>query len=404
MPLCEAATQMGLRCTRNAYGQPLCGIHRNNPNVRLFADIGHEVIDTRVRCRLCTRLAVPDLTHCRQHEQLRPRPDLPPEQRCVHGRCMRAAGQHQRCVRHIQRFVAQQRMMMWEEMYNPGLIRVMDNRETWPHVIQEWRGRIGGFIDANFVMQLEVELAREMRIPALWNRYMAGDAPMNVDGVINWRFGDPGWDDDDDWAPRRAPLPPPRTELEAFTRDVQNVHTPMVVVLTNSGLNILLNVEVPPSQNTYVEVNAAFATHIASNRIQTSLDVIRDVHRDMKRWYRTADCRSEGDFLYKRLLDGLWTKIKQSSDRPELEVRLWEELVDSVGMCCGGHISRLANVLSGFDHAFAPELSPAEKLQNKMAAIAGMDGGIILQVAEAMAVFQELNIPRDQWAPWIDAL
>jgi hypothetical protein len=39
-----------------------------------------------------------------------------------------------------------------------------------------------------------------------------------------------------------------------------------------------------------------------------------------------------------------------------------------------------------------------------MAAIAGMDGGIILQVAEAMAVFQELNIPRDQWAPWIDAL
>jgi hypothetical protein len=39
-----------------------------------------------------------------------------------------------------------------------------------------------------------------------------------------------------------------------------------------------------------------------------------------------------------------------------------------------------------------------------MAVISGMDGGIILQVAEAMAAFKELNVPEDQWEAWIDAL
>jgi hypothetical protein len=73
-------------------------------------------------------------------------------------------------------------------------------------------------------------------------------------------------------------------------------------------------------------------------------------------------------------------------------------------MCCDGHITRLANVLCGFDDAFTPELSPAEQLQNRMAVIAGMDTGIILQAAEAMKTLTEFNVPREQWEPWIDAL
>jgi hypothetical protein len=64
----------------------------------------------------------------------------------------------------------------------------------------------------------------------------------------------------------------------------------------------------------------------------------------------------------------------------------------------------LTNVLCGFDDAFAPELTPAEKLQNRMSVIAGMEGGIILQVAEAMSAFKEFNVPDTQWEAWIDAL
>jgi hypothetical protein len=124
----------------------------------------------------------------------------------------------------------------------------------------------------------------------------------------------------------------------------------------------------------------------------------------MKRWYRTATCRTEGDYLYKRVLDGLWFKIKTSPVKDELVIRLWQEVVDSLGMCCDGHISRLTNVLCGFDEAFAPELTPGEKLQNRMAVIASMEGGIILQTAQALAAFKEFDIPREQWNAWIDAL
>jgi hypothetical protein len=173
---------------------------------------------------------------------------------------------------------------------------------------------------------------------------------------------------------------------------------------TNSALQILLNADIPSDQKTVTESHVCFMTHIALDRIKSNLTEIGAVDRDVKRWYRTASCREEQDFLYKRVLDGLWAKIKVSPVRQELEIRLWQEMLDSVGMCCDGHISRLTNVLCGFDEAFAPELSPAEKLQNRMAVISAMEGGVILQTAEALAAFKEFGVPRDQWEAWVDAL
>ena len=242
------------------------------------------------------------------------------------------------------------------------------------------------------IQHLEISLARDMVIPELWNLHMGGHAPMNDHGEIGWRFVN------------QQPRAAPRGELEAFVQDNQNVHTRVVTEQTNSALQILLNTDVPSNQRTVAESHLKFMEHVALDRIHTTLDVIDQVDRDVKRWYRTITCRTDGDYLYKRLLDGLWAKIKTSPVHQELEIRLWQEMVDSVGMCCDGHITRLANVLCGFDEAFAPELSPAEKLQNRMAVIANMDCGIILQTAHALAAFKEFNIPRDQWEPWVDAL
>ena len=226
---------------------------------------------------------------------------------------------------------------------------------------------------------------------------MGDHAPMDAFGQIAWLI----MVNDDE-----LPLPraPPRTELEGFSRDTQNIHTRVVTQQTNTALDILLNTDVPSDQNTLAETIWCFRTLVTNDHIKTSRTEMTQVDRDMKRWYRTETCRMEGDFLYKRTLDGLWAKIKTSSLRHELEIRLWQEMVDSLGMCSDGHISRLTNVLCGFDDAFAPELSPAEKLQNRMAVIAEMEGGIILQVATAVAAFKELNIPEEQWEAWIDAL
>jgi hypothetical protein len=334
---------------------------------------------------------------------MRPRPDLPAEQRCVHRGCMRVIDQHQRCARHVHGFIRRQRIRLWREMYDPGLIQVVERPDLWREVIQGWNIQIGQpFVDVGFIQTLELNLARELRIPELWNRHMGNNAPMDERGHIGWQFG---FEDDDDVVfVGAAPRPPPRTELEAFARDNQNIHTRVVTEQTNTSLDILLNADVPDSQKTITETHMMIIDHVATGRIQTSLEQIGDVDRDVKRWYRTGTCRSQHDFLYKRTLDGLWSKIKTSALRQELEIRLWQEMVDSLGMCCDGHISRLTNVLCGFDDAFAPPLSPAEQLQNRMSVIAAIEGDLILQTAEALAALKEFKVPEDQWEAWIDAL
>jgi len=309
---------------------------------------------------------------------------------------MRAGGEHNRCVRHRPVFIHRQRIATWNNMYIPAVIQVTERPDLWREVIAEWHTHIGEpFVNAAFVQALEITLARERGIPELWNRHMGGHALMDPLGNIGWL---------EQWPADVAPRPPARTELENFARDTQNIHTRVVTQQTNAALDILLNADVPSDQKTVTETHMCFMDHIALGRIKTGLDIIGSVDRDVKRWYRTQTCRMEGDFLYKRTLDGLWAKIKTSPLRKELEIRLWQEMVDSLGMCGDGHISRLTNVLCGFDEAFAPQLSAAEQLQNRMAVIAGMEGGIILQVAEAMAAFKELKVPQEEWEAWVDAL
>jgi len=400
---CAAATAAGHQCSNIIWGaETLCGIHRRVVNLRLFADIPiDQQQPPQPRCRNCNRIAV-DHGYCVHHEELRPRPDLPPEQRCVHLRCMRRRqGQFNRCRRHEVRFVVRRQNDMFQAMYFQGVNLVIHNHDTWPIVVAEWRAQIGQpFVDDELVRHLELTLAREARIPDLWNHHMGDHAPMNDEGHIGWLI----FEEDFPGPQPRLHRVPPRGELEAFTRDGQNVHTRVVTQHTNSSLDILLNADVPADQSTLVELNTCFRRLVIDSRVKTSIERIGDICRDIKRWYRTGTCRQEGDFLYKRTLDGLWAKIKTSPVKSELELRLWQEMEDSLGMCCDGHITRLANVLCGFDTAFVPELSPAEKLQNRMAVIAGMEGGIILQTAHALAAFKEFDVPRDQWEAWVDAL
>jgi len=385
---CAAATAAGHQCTRHVWWEgTLCRQH-NYPNVHLFGGQ-----NDRIFCIECRMRAIPGGDRCRRHEQLRPRPDLPPELRCLHRHCMRAAVEHQRCVRHVANFMRDRQRMLWDDMYIPAFLVLTEQPNDWRAVVAIWRERVGepGITHA-FVDHLEINISRHIRIPELWNHHMGDHAPMDEQGNIAWVTA------------RRETRNPPRGELEAFVRDGQNVHTVHVTKQTNSALRILLDVDVPSDQRTIMETHLAFMNHIACDRINTTLDVVNSVDRDSKRWYRTVTCRMDGDYLYKRVLDGLWAKIKTSPLRSELEIRLWQEMVDSLGMCCDGHITRLANVLCGYDDAFQPELTPAEKLQNRMGVIASMDCGIIMQTAHAVAILRELEVPRELWSAWVDAL
>lgn len=188
---------------------------------------------------------------------------------------------------------------------------------------------------------------------------------------------------------------PPRTELEGLARDNQNVHTGPVNKQTQDGVTALLETPVAVGQDTLAELERAWRTQRPASR--------KSVLKDVSRWYQASECRQPGDHLYQRLLDGLWTRIKLSKHKDDLIQRLWEECDESRKMCCEGHISRLCNVLVGYDESFKAPISTGETLQNRMSAIAAEDMAVPDKVVKAWEVFEELQVPQEQRRAWIEA-
>lgn len=197
--------------------------------------------------------------------------------------------------------------------------------------------------------------------------------------------------------------PPPVQRLGAVARDAQNVHTRFVSEQTNRGLERLLAVPVPKEQATCIEIGRMWLDR-PPKRI--SMGVFLSVMADVNLWYKTSTCKTISDFLYKRALDGLWATISQTKDdgiRIELNKRLRQELLESNKMCCEGHISRLVNVMVGFDDNFQQAIPVGEILQQKMGSIAAMGLETADAVVLARKVLAELAIPEEQHNAWLDA-
>jgi hypothetical protein len=181
--------------------------------------------------------------------------------------------------------------------------------------------------------------------------------------------------------------------LADIATDAQSVHTTVVSEQTNRGLEILLAVEVDD------RIAPMFYAHMS----QATASKDKRMFRDSKRWYDESSCCKINDWLYKRTLEGLMTMIFKHKDRPELLRRLEEELHESVGMCCVGHINRLVNVMVGFDDRFAPPVPVGEILQQKIGMIANKEITVEEKVGEAWAVFEELKIPMAERDAWVEA-
>ena len=190
---------------------------------------------------------------------------------------------------------------------------------------------------------------------------------------------------------------PAREGLEGFANDRQNVHTQQVVgmmrdaeALTEEAQGDILPV-----------VLACFEpqkTHVSH----------RAVCADVTQWWNASYVSKPNDYAYQKLLRKIWVKIQAHAEKVELEKRLWEEALDSLGMCATGHLGRLANVLQGYtEDADIPappaEFNPAQCLQETMARIAEMDDAAD-RLAAAMEIFGDLEVPEAERAPWLEAL
>lgn len=198
----------------------------------------------------------------------------------------------------------------------------------------------------------------------------------------------------------QAPAAPTR-ELARLARDSQNVHTRVVTDQTNTATEKLLSIKVPDTQQTEKTLTLTWL-----GKLNVSYGSYLRVASDINKWFNTKDCRARDDNLYRRLMRGLVALISSEKDderKSEMYRRAWEECTESVGMCCEGHISRLCNVLVGFDDAFQPPVSFGELLQSKMSAIAGLDVPEEEKRRQATAFFDEYGTPAEERAAWLDA-
>lgn len=281
------------------------------------------------------------------------------------------------------------------------------------------------------VIEPEIEVAMyEQRIPVMTYREVIDDVfrrPELNRGIrraiagryylrINphaWEHGfpDPNFDDYFQWRlmggngvpPREIGPGLPRGELRTIAQDRQNVHTRVVSQQTNRGLETLL--EIQRRTNSPMRAPEWFASRWLQ-RGYGPWQVVAPTVTDMMNWYNQRTCRENNDHLYKRTLDGLFLRIKglQSEEiKTELYKRTFEECFESTGLCCDGHISRLCNVLVGFDDAFTPPIAFGEVLQNKMAALFALDIPTEDKLVQAIAFFNEYAVPEEDRAPWLEA-
>jgi hypothetical protein len=121
---------------------------------------------------------------------------------------------------------------------------------------------------------------------------------------------------------------------------------------------------------------------------------------------RDVDSVSNFGVTYAELLMEVWhyAKKQPADTKKEIAVRLAEEVLDGLGMCEQGKMTRLANVLSGFHPALddVVVLSIGEQLQNRMAVISRLPAAE--RTAAADAVFAELGVPADEQGAWLEAL
>lgn len=192
------------------------------------------------------------------------------------------------------------------------------------------------------------------------------------------------------------------TELQRIALDNQSVHTRPVTELTNKNIELLFAIPYPSDQETMHEIRVAWTRlfHVPGRGVK------ENQYDDMQRWYDTETCRTSKDWMYRRVLDHLWARIKLVENtelRRELMKRLQQETAESYGMCCDGHIARLANVMCGFDEAFTTTVPVGEILQQKMAVISRIED-VEERFLAATALFAELGLTMEQAGPWLDAI
>jgi hypothetical protein len=154
-------------------------------------------------------------------------------------------------------------------------------------------------------------------------------------------------------------------DVQTVYTDSQNVHdTSVNASVLRASVELIR--EFPAEEFDYREVLARLSTvrPDATSVIETVMDRI-EIDTST---FRCARDNAEGSdaFSLHHLFSSLWHYTQTHKHREDLEIRMIEEMISMANYCTTGHLSRLINVLQGFDEAdrFAVRISDTSQINS----------------------------------------
>jgi len=196
------------------------------------------------------------------------------------------------------------------------------------------------------------------------------------------------------------PVVEPRGELQVLALDRQNVHTKLVVEETLRTTKIIREAVYVPEGYRWNSTEFSATPYAVATACQLHPSV--SVHL-LAIYSSDVAIYDIEEGIYGKVLDSVWQYIKQSPHKSDLCRILEDEIVDSVGMCAQGNLSRICNVLSGYLDGI--------KIKESTSEILGRTFPLLMDISEkrerlekAKALLTEYNIPQEEWAAWIEPL
>ena len=183
-------------------------------------------------------------------------------------------------------------------------------------------------------------------------------------------------------------------DLEAFARDPQSVHRSSVQDNLQRGLDFLMAIPILPPLDAFNEI---MNEYMAADLFRFKRNICLALATDMD----TLSVQLGPQLIvYADLLNHLWAYIRAHEHKAELIKRLMEELEEGLDTCGNGKVSRLVNVLAGFEDGITMPTDLQEAFQTKMAALRSSPD----RLHSAQELFREYMIPVDEQESWLQAL
>jgi len=182
-------------------------------------------------------------------------------------------------------------------------------------------------------------------------------------------------------------------DLRAMAADTQSTHRRGVLSTTEAAIYRICERPIVAGQATMPEALAVVA------RKRPNAGSVMRMRDELERDYNMVTCFG---FTYAKVLDHVWGILRSHEHRATLEDRFIQEMLEGRGMCNTGKMTRLINILAGFDDAVGDLMPSAELFRNRIALVSKQP--MAERESAAKALFLEFAIPAEQQSAWLEPL